>query len=57
MAGFNYDPRSNSTDVKFLEKTKEVFEKIPMHTKRINKYTIVSCSQPDKIEKYEKILS
>lgn len=57
MVEYKYDPRSNSTDVKFLEKTKEEFKKIPMHTKRINKYTIVSCSQPDKIEKYEKLLS
>lgn len=46
---------SNSKDRKFLYKTKDLIQGKTFFTKQINKTTIVSCTNKEKIKEYEKL--
>jgi hypothetical protein len=50
-----YSPTSNASDAKMLEKTKNWLQNVTMYTKKINKNTIVSCTNKEKIKEYEKL--
>jgi hypothetical protein len=46
---------SNVKDVKFLNKTKDLIQGKTFFTKQINRTTIVSCTNKEKIKEYEKL--